>query len=547
MKHLLLFFILLFTPAPVFAGTDLVVTCNQDDQCLLNSQSPLFAESNLYPGAIRSQNLTIINDRSDTCFPTFNLDNQSLPVTVDLLDKLNLSITSGSMVWYSGYLSNLLDHNYRTLGTLDKNSSRPYFWSISLDQSTGNDYQNKSTKFDLNFNFSCYQDDELPTPTSIPTPSPTSTPTPVVNPSIGISLNEIMPAPSSGQEWVEIYNGNDYSVILRNWQFDDIESSGNLPKNLEEIFMANHSFYTFDLNDYLNNTDDSARLINQVPAEVDKYSYSTTDYRYSYSRQPDGNWCLTLPSKNSINNPCLNITPTNTPAPSNSSPAVLGTSIDNSCHDSTPGTPSNLVATVSGPDQATLTWISAPPPFTSYLIAYGTSPGVYQFGNPNVGTDNHYVVSKLVPGAQYCFYVRAQNGCMPGVASNESCINLGSQIIVAPTPLPGFQPNILGANSNLPSTGDIAGSTSSNCHGLLLLIILIICFLINIISFVITPKIILPLFVFLINYLIQIKFNSPDCCLLPPNICPFYWLTYYLVFLLPFVARLLFTKFAKKP
>jgi len=162
MKKLIIFLLFLFAPATVFAGNDLTVTC-RNDACSLNQDAAFLNGIDLSPGDIIIQNLTVINQRNDACFLTFNLDNNNPAQNIDLLDKLVLSVAGGSTVWYSGSLSDLSDNVYRTLGKLNELSTKQYHWSIGLDPSVGNDYQNRSTKFDLNFNFSCYQPDILGT------------------------------------------------------------------------------------------------------------------------------------------------------------------------------------------------------------------------------------------------------------------------------------------------------------------------------------------------------------------------------------------------
>lgn len=143
------------------------------------------------------------------------------------------------------------------------------------------------------------------------------TPTPVTNPDSGVYLSEIMPAPPDNQEWAEIYNSNDFPVILENWQFDDIESGGGSPKSLAIINISASSFYIIEIGGgYLNNSSDSARLINQNGDQTDIFSYTTYSSTQSWSKQLDNSWCLVGPSKNSTNNTCSPPTPSPSPPPS---------------------------------------------------------------------------------------------------------------------------------------------------------------------------------------------------------------------------------------
>ncbi|MDH7487222.1 MAG: lamin tail domain-containing protein, partial [Anaerolineae bacterium] len=63
-----------------------------------------------------------------------------------------------------------------------------------------------------------------PTPTETPTGTPTSTPTATPTPTpyaTTVKLNEFMPRPGSGDEWIELYNSGSYTVDLSGWKLDD--------------------------------------------------------------------------------------------------------------------------------------------------------------------------------------------------------------------------------------------------------------------------------------------------------------------------------------
>ena len=115
------------------------------------------------------------------------------------------------------------------------------------------------------------------------------------------------------------------------------------------------------------------------------------------------------------------------------------------CTDDKPGIPTNLTATVLSATSVRLDWTHASDPHTSYLVAFGPSLGNYPYGNPNIGNDNTYTVNSLAPGARYCFYVQAQNGCMPGDPSDPVCIN---------QPVGGSPENVLGETDNYNSLVD---------------------------------------------------------------------------------------------
>lgn len=83
---------------------------------------------------------------------------------------------------------------------------------------------------------------------------------------------------------------------------------------------------------------------------------------------------------------------------------------------------------------ARLTW-TAVDKATHYSIVYGQEPGNYLYGVVDTGRVTEYLVGGLEAGKNYCFAVRAVNGCMPGELSNELCLDngRGGQVLGATT------------------------------------------------------------------------------------------------------------------
>jgi len=140
--------------------------------------------------------------------------------------------------------------------------------------------------------------------------------TPVTNPSSGIYVSEYLPNPNKdNNEWVEIFNQNSFDVILEGWKIKD---STNTTKSLNTTIPAN-GFYTLDINSsYFNNDGDTVNLINHLSETTESVSYTSSQKEISWSKQSDGSWCQTNPTKGSINNTCLNpptLTPTITSSP----------------------------------------------------------------------------------------------------------------------------------------------------------------------------------------------------------------------------------------
>lgn len=168
-KLLFLFFALFFLAVkPVFAGNDLIITCASGGTCTKSSDLPLFQENNIYPGYLKSQNVTVINNRQKDCNLKFKAILKDVPSSI-LPEKIMISITKGANVWYSGNLQNATAAAGNILGTVLGGATDLYLWTASFNKDAGNSYQNTNTTFDLDFNFEC--EDEVPTPTSIPSPS----------------------------------------------------------------------------------------------------------------------------------------------------------------------------------------------------------------------------------------------------------------------------------------------------------------------------------------------------------------------------------------
>lgn len=114
------------------------------------------------------------------------------------------------------------------------------------------------------------------------------------------------------------------------------------------------------------------------------------------------------------------------------------------CQDTPPAGAPYLLSVTPGLNSATLTWNEAFDPVSYYLVAYGTSHGVYQYGNPGIGGKGKtsYTVTNLSGDTTYYFVVRAGNGCAPGPFSNELSVSPTGEFIAGPAE--GFLPGVLG-------------------------------------------------------------------------------------------------------
>lgn len=514
---------------------------------------PFFSHQNIYPGFISSPAnlMTITNQDTDTpCFLTVSSHRQSGDELLFTgIHRLNLSITQNSTpnptLWYSGPI----EFSGQTLGQIEPGTSVNFNWVVSLPQDADNNYQNLRSVFDVDLNFVC-------------APNPDWQP-PVTNPTSGVYLSEFMPQTPEGDEWVEIYNNNSFPVNLTNWKIKDDPTVSNPPKNFNALISAK-SFFVINFDKgYLNDTgNDYVVLISDIGTTIESVSYSGSSTTTSWSKQSNGLWCQTLPSKKLANHPCLNttptpittLTPTLTPTPilstngqiqgASTSPTASSPSAPPGCNDPVPGTPELLSATAGG-GNVTLTW-TAVSPVTSYLIAYGPSVDKFLYGNPNIGLSTTYTVGGLTPGARYCFYVRGQNGCMPGARSNVICVNTGSNVPIVETEPPvGFQPEILGeitdnieknqvtSEEDLNLT-DILGDSISSCQTLYIPILFVLAFILNSLIFYKNSQsnLFLPFLISLTTFVIDYFLLQKFCCRIS-FLCRFYYIGNIISFILP--------------
>lgn len=108
-------------------------------------------------------------------------------------------------------------------------------------------------------------------------------------------LNEFLPDPEGEDEkgeFIELYNPNQTTIDLANWQLDDIKDGGSKPF----IFLSGKkidpgSYLVLPYSEtkiILNNTSDDVRLINPNSEEIEKISYNKVPAGKSYNKFPEG-------------------------------------------------------------------------------------------------------------------------------------------------------------------------------------------------------------------------------------------------------------------
>ncbi len=109
-----------------------------------------------------------------------------------------------------------------------------------------------------------------------------------------IFITEIFPNPAGADdsEWIELYNPNEFDVILDNWVIDD-EDAGSKPYAIAERTIGPQSYITLGKEETkltLNNTSDEVRLFNADNALVDEVLYDDVQENASYAKSDDDFW-----------------------------------------------------------------------------------------------------------------------------------------------------------------------------------------------------------------------------------------------------------------
>lgn len=117
-------------------------------------------------------------------------------------------------------------------------------------------------------------------------------------------INEVMPHPASGQEFVELYNNGTGSINVLNWKLNN--SNGQIFTISSNLTIPSHGFLTVFLTNQLNDAADTIKVISADGIIVDTYSYSSDPgVGASYGRSSDGTGSFvtySVPTPDSSNN-----------------------------------------------------------------------------------------------------------------------------------------------------------------------------------------------------------------------------------------------------
>lgn len=117
-------------------------------------------------------------------------------------------------------------------------------------------------------------------------------------------INELFPAPSDGNEFVELYNASNQEIKLSSgWQLDDIADGGSKPYDIVAgTIIEPYGYLVFYKKIGLNNDGDTVRLLKDN-IEISTVSYTIALKDMSYVRETSGIWFWTKNVTPGIVNP----------------------------------------------------------------------------------------------------------------------------------------------------------------------------------------------------------------------------------------------------
>ena len=153
-------------------------------------------------------------------------------------------------------------------------------------------------------------------PTKTPTPTPLPSPTPTQQPSFDhILISEAMVYPDGEDEWVKLYNDNDFGVSLTDWYLDDGENTGSSPKQFSlEIPAKGYAKVTI-ASAMFNNDGDTIRLLDHAQKEKDRITYEVAEKGKAVGRGNTANTPSPTPTTTPTPTQKPTITPTAIPSP----------------------------------------------------------------------------------------------------------------------------------------------------------------------------------------------------------------------------------------
>lgn len=134
-----------------------------------------------------------------------------------------------------------------------------------------------------------------------------------------VILNEVMPAPTAGDEWVELKNTSAGEVALSDWQVEDNTGLLSPLPGFASLSIPAGGYFVFELKNRLNNAGDILILRRPDLSIADSVQYNSSVSDQSWSRVTDtlNTFVLAQPSRGFAN---LVSTPSATPVASSPTP-----------------------------------------------------------------------------------------------------------------------------------------------------------------------------------------------------------------------------------
>jgi len=131
-----------------------------------------------------------------------------------------------------------------------------------------------------------------------------------------VVINEFLPNPSEGEDWVELFNSSSQEVDLNGWILDDKGTTTNMLE-IKAVIIRAYGFLIFKVGSRLNKESDIIYLLNQQGEAVDEYSYSSNPgTNVSLGRTPDGGeWGVCQEPTPEAENKCILPSPSPEPEP----------------------------------------------------------------------------------------------------------------------------------------------------------------------------------------------------------------------------------------
>lgn len=134
-----------------------------------------------------------------------------------------------------------------------------------------------------------------------PTPATPPAPTPLITYPSGIFINEILPAPEGADEtneWVELYNSNNFDVDLSDWKLQDIKGTPATYVFSKNTMLLSNGYLILkrpETKITLNNDEDGLNLILPNEKIIDSISFAKALKNQSYNKKASGwQWSATL-------------------------------------------------------------------------------------------------------------------------------------------------------------------------------------------------------------------------------------------------------------